>query len=264
MSGNISKAVELAKAANQGRLPPGPNSRRRRIPTATKTLEVSREVMRRNRVLTELDDQRLTDCYSLLRARLFQQARQRPGMRLIGVTSPSAQEGKTLTAVNLALSIASGSGHPVLLVDADLRRPSIVRALGAKVDAGLGDFLAGTVALEDILLRLPIPRVTLIPGSPAIPLSHSSLSCEAMLQLVKDLKDSHIEGFVVFDLPPALVGGDVVALAPHLDGNLIVIAEGRTKEDALRTTVRLLDGAPVLGTVMNFATELISSDDYYD
>lgn len=262
MSSNILRALELAKAANQGRLPAGANARRRRVPAATKSVDVSPEVMRRNRLVAALDDQRLRDCYALLQARLLQRARLTAKLRLIGVTSPSAQDGKTLTAVNLALTMAE-AGHSVLLVDADLRRPSVAAAFGIKVDAGLGDYLMGKSQLEDVLLNTSIPRLTLLPANPATPLVMGSLSSERMLQLVRDLKEAYHEGFVVFDLPPALVGGEVVALAPHLDGNLLVVAEGRTKEEALRTTLRVLDGVPLLGTVMNFASELISSEEYY-
>lgn len=236
--------------------------RRRRAARMFEPVEVSQQAMERNRLINALGDQRLTDSYALLRARLLRRLRQR-NHNLLGVTSPSGSDGKTLTAVNLALSIAAAEPRPVLLVDADLRRPSVAQLFGLQPRAGLGEYLTGRAGIDDLVLRLPIGNVHLLPGNVGGRAVPEMLASETMEGLVSDLKQQYGEGFVIVDLPPVLVGGDVLSLAPQLDAVLLVAADRRTHEEALRKTLWLLEEVNVVGTVLNFAEQLISSDDYY-
>jgi protein-tyrosine kinase len=259
MSDNTSRKVGLASAETA---PSGLALHSERLPPALGTAEISWAVMERHRLISALDDQRLIDCYALLRARVLRRLRQQD-LNVLGVTSPSGEDGKTLTAVNLALSIAMADSNPVLLVDADLRRPSIARLFGIEPGAGLADYLAGKASIEDVVLRLPIPGMHLLPGSAEAHARPDALSSRLMRTLIQELKEQYADGVVVVDLPPVLVGGDVVSLAPDLDATLLVAADRRTHEDALRRALWLLEEVNVIGTVLNFAEELISSDDYY-
>jgi Mrp family chromosome partitioning ATPase len=263
MTDSISRALERARELNRGRF--GAASKRR--PTddvcpGARPIDVSPQVLEAHRLIGGIDDQRAVDAYSLLRARILHRVLQRD-YKTLGVTSASAREGKSLTAANLAISIALGETHPVLLVDADIRRPSLATLFGLKVEAGLGDYLAGDVALEDVVLKLPIDGLFMLPGRTGCALRPESLSAGKLFQLVLSLKQLLPSGLVVFDLSPALIGGDVISFAPNLDAVLLVIADRRTNEQALAKTLPLLEGANIIGTVLNFADDIMTSDDYY-
>lgn len=264
MTDSIFRALERARAQNRGRFAAAP---RHRLPgeacPAARPVDVSPDVLERHRLIGGLDDQRAVDAYSLLRARILHRVLQRD-FKTLGVTSASAREGKSLTAANLAISIALGETHPVLLVDADIRRPSQADLFGLNVEAGLGDYLAGDAALEDVLLRPPIDGLFILPGRVGCALRPESLSSGKMFQLVLSLKQLLPNGIVLFDLSPALIGGDVVSFAPNLDAVLLVIADRKTNEEALTKTLPLLEGANIIGTVLNFADDVMTSDDYYN
>ena len=197
------------------------------------------------------EDPAVSDRYRLLRTRVIQ-AMKLQGINTIGVTSPGQKEGKTLTSINLAISIAREGSYKVVLIDADIRKPSVADDLGIAVDKGLIDYLASTSEFADVLLGTSIDNLYVVPGrraesTVAVP---ELLSSERMRRLVDQLHGR--EGcIVVVDLPPVRLGDDVVALAPYLDGVLLVIREGTTAIAELKESVELLKEFTILGTVLN-------------
>jgi capsular exopolysaccharide synthesis family protein len=262
MADSITRALELARAANKGKLKSMRSPQGEHWLSGAKPVAVSASVMAANRLISALPDRRIIDCYSLLRARLLHRVRPR-NLKAIGVTSPSAKDGKSLTATNLAISIAAGQTYSVLLVDADIRRPSVAELFGLEVTAGLGDYLAGEATIEELLLRPPIDGLALLPERQDSAAGPDLLTSDRMFQLIMDLKQKASGAIIIFDLPPALVGGDVAALAPNLDALLLVVADRRTSEAALQKTIPLLEGSNVIGTVLNYADDVMSSYDYY-
>ncbi|MEX0729663.1 MAG: CpsD/CapB family tyrosine-protein kinase [Aquisalimonadaceae bacterium] len=263
MTDTITKAMNLARSFNQP--PPSAASghvQPERICPTARAVQLSRQLMEQNRLIGGIADQRVIDSYLLLRTRVLNRVHQ-SHIRTLGITSPSTRDGKSLTAANLAISIALGESHPILLVDADVRRPSLGSQFGIKVDAGLGDYLAGDAGLEELLLRTPIHGLYLLPGRTESTLRPEALSADKVRQLAARLKQQVPGGIVVFDLPPALIGGDVAAFAPNVDAMLLVVANRRTSEDAMARTVPLLEGANIIGTVLNYADEAGHTDDYY-
>lgn len=263
MSNTIAKAMDMARELASDT--PGPASgelHAQRICPGARSVTLSRAVMESHRLLGGISDQRVIDSYSLLRSRVLYRVHQR-SMKTLGVTSPSPGDGKSLTAANLAISIALGESHPVLLVDADLRRPSVADLFGVDVDAGLGDYLKGHVSLEDLLLRTPVTGLYLLPGRPGSKLRPEAMSVEKVRQLAITLKRQVPGGLVVFDLPPVLVGGDAASFAPVLDGVLMVVADQRTGEPAMARSVPLLEGAFIVGTVLNFVDRADENEAYY-
>lgn len=197
------------------------------------------------------EDPAVSDRYRLLRTRVIQALKLRQ-MNTIGVTSPGPKDGKTLTSINLAISIAREGGYKVILIDADLRKPSIADDLGISVAKGLVDHLSSDVDFDEILVATDIPNLVVVPGRSveatlAVP---ELLSSNKMRQLIDQLhgRDRCI---VVVDLPPVRLGDDVVALAPYLDGLLVVVREGVTAIDELKESAELLKDFPILGTVLN-------------
>ena len=260
----ITQAMDLAKRLNRGsssRSAVAKVSPAHVCPDA-RPVKLSPKVLERNRLIGGVSDQRVVDSYSLLRTRILHRVQQHK-VSTLGITSPSSKDGKSLTAANLAISIALGESHPVLLVDADTRRPTQANLFGIRVDAGLGDYLAGHRSLEDTLLRTSIDGLYLLPGRGRSTVRPESLSTEKVRQLATMLKQQMPGGIVILDLPPALVGGDVAAFAPIVDALLLVVADRRTSEDAIAETLPLLEGAHVIGTVLNYSSEASSRYDYY-
>jgi len=230
----------------------------------TRSVEIDPRRARANRVISHLHDHGVIDAYRLLRTRIRHRMAQH-GWITLGITSPGAGEGKSLTAINLALSLARDPGHSVLLIDADLRRPNIHRTLGIQPAAGLADHLLHGVALTELLLHpLGIERCVLLPGNPAAQAVPELLSSARMGRLIDEVRSRYPQRLVIFDLPPVLIGDDVVTLAPALDTLLLVTAEGVTDSADLGRTLELLEGYPIIGTLLNRSSELPRGyGDYY-
>lgn len=264
MTDTIIRAVDLARGDDASGLD-RPASARRRVHPVLPTgipVRVPAQVMERNRLISALKDQRILDAYALLRSRVLHRVKQNR-MVTLGVTSPSPRDGKSLTATNLAISIAAGGSHPVLLVDADVRRPSLASLFGLHVNLGLGDYLMDEADLDEIVLQPPINGLYMIPGHAASRLRPEGVTSDKVDGLMTELKQYVPGALIIMDLPPALIGGDVVAFGPNLDGTLLVVANRRTHEEDMEKVMPMLEGANVMGTVLNFADQAASKNDYY-
>ena len=224
--------------------------------TRTKSLDVPLSVLRQRRVMAAYDKGPFVDAFKILRTQVLHRLREN-GWNVLGVTSPGHGEGKTLTAVNLAISLAMESTQTVLLVDANLRNPSIHDVFGLKDCAGLSDYLLDDVPVENLLVHPGIGRFVLLPGGRAIQNSTEILTSPKMLALVEEFKHRYPSRIVIFDLPPLLKTADVLAFSPYTDALLLVVEEGNTSvEDLQRALMLVKDSRPVLGTVLNKAGQL--------
>jgi capsular exopolysaccharide synthesis family protein len=193
------------------------------------------------------------DAYKILRTQVMHRLREN-GWNVLGVTSPGYREGKTLTAVNLAISLAMETTQTVLLVDSDLRDPSVQHVFGLKDCPGLADYLLDDSPLENLLLHPGIGRFVLLPGGRAITSSTEILTSPKMVALVEELKHRYPARIVIFDLPPLLHTADVLAFSPYTDALLMVVEEGKTTGEELQRALGLVrNSRPVLGTVLNKA-----------
>jgi protein-tyrosine kinase len=219
--------------------------------TCTKTITLSDHVMREQRLITGFDEGPFVDAYRVLRAQVLQQYRQK-GWNVIGVSSPSDQEGKTLTAVNLSLSLAMDLAHTVLLVDADMHRPAVHRVFGMEAVPGLTEYLFDNAPLAQLLIHPGIGRFVFLPGGRAIKNSAEALASPRMTGLVQELKHRYPSRLIVLDLPPLLSRADVVGFAPHIDALLLVVEEGRTAAAEVERAIDALKGSvPILGGILN-------------
>jgi capsular exopolysaccharide synthesis family protein len=194
--------------------------------------------------------------YKVLRTQVSQRMRQH-GWRTLGVTSPGQGEGKTLTAINLSISLAMERNQTVLLVDANLGQPSIHSYLGIDVEQGLREHLLDGTPVQQLLVNPRIPGLVILPGSTPLNSSSESLSSRPMLQLVQELKRRYPMRWVIFDLPPVLVSDDVLAIAPYIDATLLVVEEGKTLRPELARAAELLQTSNqnLIGTVLNNSKE---------
>ncbi len=221
--------------------------------TRTRSHTTPTTTLRTNRVMTTYKYGPFIDAYKILRTQVMQRLREN-GWNVVGVTSPGYGEGKTLTAVNLAVSLAMETTQTVLLVDSDLQDPTVHQVFGLPDTLGLADYLLDDQPVEDLLIHPGIGRFVLLPGGRAISNSSEILTSPKMLALVEELKHRYPSRVVVFDLPPLLHTADVLAFSPYTDALLMVVEEGKTTAEELQRAISLVKGSrPILGTVLNKA-----------
>lgn len=179
--------------------------------------------------------------------------------QLLLVTSPRIGEGKTTTSANLALTMAREFHHRVLLVEADLRRPSLASRFGIHVEHGLVDVLVGALPLEDALVPLPGHQLTLLPAGAEAAQSTELLASSMMHQVVETLR-SRFDRIIV-DTPPVVLS-DTHVLARMADGILIVVRAGQTPRPALERALESIDRARLLGIVLNEVEEATDAYSY--
>ena len=192
----------------------------------------------------------LAESFRSLRTSVMLSTAPRPPQTLL-VTSPQVGEGKTSTATNLAISFAQRGG-PILIIDADLRRPSVARTLGISNEKGLSSFLTGAHTLDEVLIQYEgVPNLWVLPAGPRPPDPAELLSSHMMTATLEGLLKRFTQ--IVIDSPPVLLVTDGVVLSALVDGVILVVASGVTARGALARARRVLDnaGARVLGIVLN-------------
>jgi protein-tyrosine kinase len=218
-------------------------------------LSVDWAQLRENRIVDGADRRPAAQAYRMLRTQVLQRARAHR-LSTIGVISAASGEGKTLTAINLALGLAAEPNQSVLLIDLDLKRPSIARTLRLPVDQGLEAWFAGTADLEDLWCGLDgAERLFVMPTLAAVPDSSEALARASTTKMLQDLKDRDPGRLMIIDLPPVLLSDDALTLAPRLDAVVLVVTEGRTRREDIARTLELLGNTRVIGTVLNQSTE---------
>jgi len=188
--------------------------------------------------------------YKMLRTQLLQRMRSHDWSTL-AVTSPASGEGKSLTAVNLAISIAKELNHTALLVDLDLHCPSIARYFGVKPELGLSDYLFDDILLSDVMFTPGIERLAVLPGGKPLIDSSELLSSPIMVNLARELKGRYPGRIVIYDMPPLLAADDMLTFSPNVDAALLVVDEGKTRKTELKRAMELLEVMNVAGTVLN-------------
>jgi protein-tyrosine kinase len=202
--------------------------------------------------------------YDMLRTQVLQRM-EAASCQTIAVTSPRWGCGKTVTAINLALSIARQSERSVLLVDLDLRKPQIARYLGLQPTAGIHDVITGDCQLSEAMLLPDLcgHRLTVVPTPKPVlnPVEH--LVSSAMKTTISRLKKESRHQIIIFDLPPMLSSDDFLAFLPQVDCALLVASSGESTVNDMAECERLIDPEKFLGCVLNKVTEAETMDVYY-
>ena len=220
----------------------------------TRILKPNLNLLANNRILTHQADEGVDSAYRMLRTQVLQRLVANDWNSL-AVTSPGPDQGKTLTAINLAISLAREVNYTVLLVDFDLKKPSIHKALGIKPEAGISDFLIHDKPMSEILINPGIDRLVVLPGRESITNSSEMLKSRKMLQLVNELKNRYPSRLIVFDLPPLLATDDALAFSPYVESTLLVVEEAKTTSEEITQSMALLKDQSLLGTVLNKSRE---------
>jgi exopolysaccharide/PEP-CTERM locus tyrosine autokinase len=181
---------------------------------------------------------------------------------LIAVTSATVAEGKSMTAVNLAVCLALEYDHTVLLVDADLRRPTVHRYLQLGSSKGLSDCLRDGIDVGELLVKTDIGKLTVLPAGTPVANPVELFSSETMRKLFREMKTRYSDRYIIIDTPPVLPFAETRSIAHMADGVLLVVKEGQPSLSQVQEALESLD-TTVLGIVYNGARQQHRNSYYY-
>jgi len=220
--------------------------------TQTRTAKPRAEVLAKNRVIVGIEHDKRAESYRQLRTQVLHKLREN-NWRTLAITSPNSHAGKTLTALNLAISLSMEVNQTVMLVDLDLRNPTVLDKLGITAQYGLIDYLEGKVELKDVLINPGFERLVILPNLAGTAQRSELLSSPQMGELLRDIINRYESRIIIFDLPAVLDDDDALMFAPHADALLMVVEDGVSKRSDIERALRLLQNTPLLGTVLNKA-----------
>jgi exopolysaccharide/PEP-CTERM locus tyrosine autokinase len=176
-------------------------------------------------------------------------------LNTIMITSSINGEGKSLTAINLAITLAQEIDHTILLIDADLRKPMIHKYLGIEYKYGLSDYLTQDIDISEILLKTGIGNMVLIPAGRVVENPVELLSSEKMKTLIDEVKHRYMDRYVIIDTPPILSCAEGIAIGSYTNGVLFVVEEGRAQRKMIQEALNMIQGLNILGVVYNNASK---------
>lgn len=190
----------------------------------------------------------VSEAYRAFRTSLLLASANSP--KIIVITSSFAREGKTTTSINLSTVLAQ-MGKPVLLIDADLRRPRLQKVFRGKLNVGLVNHLAAGLAIEEVIQPTDVPNLSVILSGPIPPNPSELLASDKMKHLIADVRSKY--AFVIFDSPPVLAVTDAIVLAASADGVVLTIHGGVTPRELVQRSAERLrhSNIPVLGALLN-------------
>ena len=182
---------------------------------------------------------------------------------LIVVTSALPGEGKTYCAVNLAMSIAMEMDITVLLVDADVARPSVLKVLGLGVEAGLMDILLNDeLELSDVILKTNVPTLSILPAGRSNKHSTELLASRAMSTLLNEISSRYADRIVIFDSPPLLITTEANVLAAQMGQVVMVVEAETTTQHAVKEALRQIESCQKINLIYN-KTKAFPGGGYY-
>jgi protein-tyrosine kinase len=220
------------------------------LAASAKYAALDQDLLDRNRVILNQSESPGAASYKMLRTRILQQMRAN-NWHSIAVASARRNAGKTLTLINTAISLSSEPNQKVILVDLDLRNPTLAETLGLETGRGLSDYFRGTADITEVVVRTDFDRLLILPNYERIAESSEMLSSSKMLDLVRIVTAKMNSTIVLFDLPPLLETDDLLAFSPLVDALLLVISEGETRRADLEKSAELIHDKNILGFVLN-------------
>ena len=216
----------------------------------TRSVQVDFNKLIDKKVVSVLEKDGVADQYKLLRTMILNRTRLK-GHNSIEITSFKDGEGKSLTSVNLAIILAKEARQNVLLVDMDLRRPSIHNILGIDSEPGLKGYFLNNVPLKDIIVYPGIERLTVIPAGGRMDNSTEIIGSHRMENLVRELGNRYQDRYIIFDVPGLSACSDPLILSSYVNAIVLVARAGRTTTEDITSGMALLKDKNVLGVVLN-------------
>lgn len=245
---------------------PAPGMENRNLPPSPEppvsAVRLTSQHLERNRIVTQLPESFTSAPYEVLRTRLVQEMDQN-GWNVLVITSPTPRCGKSVTAINLAISIARLPDREVVLLDLDLRKPSVFKYLGIDPRRELSAYLSGAIDIEDVAVPVETDKTAFAVIGSASPVKNPSekISSPAMQDLVAHLRNLSERVIVVVDMPPILTADDVMAFLPLADCCLLTVAENITTRREIEACDDVLQSTHYLGCVLNMSSQLY--ENYY-
>ncbi len=265
---NIEQAIERARAqhperswATSGVRQPGTGTEGD-AEAYREEIELDSAYLQSNRIISHIITDPRTRSFDMLRTQILQSMDPKD-WKVLAVTSPRQGCGKTVTAVNLAISIARQPERSVLLVDLDFQKPKVATYLGLEPsEPGALGVLGGqaTLAQSIISARIGEQRLAVLPTASTIR-SSEVIASRAMTEMMRDLRRDYYSQTILVDLPPILTGDDVIAMLPQVDCVLLVAAVGTSTVAEIDECRRHLQSVEVVRVVLNKASE--AGTDYY-
>jgi protein-tyrosine kinase len=255
---SIRQAVELARAGNtQASGLPGPDS-----DSLIRDVQLNAAHLESTRIIAHGALSPHGRFYDMLRTQVLQEMDQN-SWQFLAVSSATAGCGKTVTACNLAISIARLTERSVLLVDMDMQKPRVADYLGLKSGNGMLRVLEGHSTLSDVIVQANIghTKMLVLPGEVCKSGSSEWMASQAMSNLLATIKREFRSRIVIFDMPPLLLGDDVISILPQMEAVLLVAGVGQTSVADIKECQKHLKTTPVVRVIVNKATE--ASDSYY-
>jgi exopolysaccharide/PEP-CTERM locus tyrosine autokinase len=193
--------------------------------------------------------------------------------KIIMIASAVAGEGKSLVAVNLASIIAVELHSNALLVDCDLRNPSLTRWFGLQEKKGLSDYLMGDAEIQDLLIKTPIDKLNILAGGSIKENPVELIGSNRMKTLIQDLKSRYDDRYIILDTSPILATTEPSVLNEMVDGIILVVKSGDTPRETIQQAIKSLNKNKILGVVLNnieFKTKALfqryfgTNHQYYD
>ena len=218
----------------------------------TRVIEIDQKEFRKNKIVSLFHQSETADQIRILRTQVLERLNVTGGNSIL-ISSANPREGKTITAINLAISIAHEINRTTLLVDADLRKPFVQHYLGFEAEQGLAQYLTGEAEIPDLLINPGMEKLTVLPGG--WPLSNSTelLGAPRMQSLVQELKGRYRDRYIIYDTTSLLTQADPIVFSRHVDGIVLVVEAERTTNKDLQRVMELLKDKPVIGTLFNKA-----------
>ena len=270
---NIRQAIERAKAQRRA-VSPRVSAERANNPTGNPAVEPAaplksspvtfrdsprkiREIrlngalLRSNRIIAHEIANPISRSYDMLRTQILQ-SMDAKGQKILAITSPTPACGKTVTAVNLALSISRQTERSVLLVDLDLLKPRVSSYLGLGSDFGVEGVLESRLKLSEAIVHAHLDnhRLMILPTAPRSG-SAELMASRAMTTMFQDLRREFASAIILVDLPPVLSSDDAIGVLPQVDCALVVVAVGTSRVSDLEECNRHLQSTEVLRIIVN-------------
>ena len=173
------------------------------------------------------------------------------GWNLLGITSPDCDSGKTLTTINLAIALSMDMDLSVIIVDCNIRKPSVGQKFGLDCKGGLIEYLLSTEPdFRKYLVKTLLNNLYILPCEKQESIASEILTSHKMKEFLHELK-SFNSCIVLFDLPSVFIGDDVMAFYGNLDAMMLVIEDGKTESDKLARAAQFLERTPLIGSVLN-------------
>ena len=197
--------------------------------------------------------------YRSLRTQIIHKS-QRQKLKSIVIASINASEGKSITALNFSWLLAQTDGIKALIIDSDLRMPSLTDYLGIETDKGLSDVLAGTATLRESIIRLEPAGLHLLPGGEARSDVAELISGPKFKEILREARE--IFDFVIIDAPPLGIFTDAAVLINHADGAIMVVRSGKTRYSMVERVLESVPRDRMLGVVLNQSEDVLDETHY--